>query len=74
MTKQAQAAIIAAKRVTSWGRFAARRYAEKRGVTARLYRIARQCEIAEQQQDALDRLAGIARRVLTITDEGWELS
>ena len=44
MTDQAKAAIYAAKNTNNWGHFAARRYAQKRGVSARLYRIARQCE------------------------------
>jgi len=48
MTEQAQAAIKAAKNLQNWGPFAARRYCEKRGVSARLYRIARQCEMMER--------------------------
>lgn len=37
-------AIRAAQHVNQWGRYAARRYAEKRGVPASLYRLARQLE------------------------------
>jgi len=44
MTMQAQIAIYAAQHVHQWGHFAARRYAMARGVSPRLYRIARQCE------------------------------
>lgn len=42
-------ALRAAQHVNRWGRYAARRFIEKRGVPASLYRLARQLE-------ALDRL------------------
>ena len=48
MTAQAQAAIHAAKNLSFWGRWAARRYAQKRGVSPRLYRIARQCQAIQE--------------------------
>jgi hypothetical protein len=41
---QAHHAVRAAKNVKSWGRFAARRYCERRGVPLGLYRLARQLE------------------------------
>ena len=44
MTENAKNAIKAAKNRDSWGRFAARRFCEKRRVSIRLYRIACQCE------------------------------
>ena len=47
MTENAKNAIKAAKNRNSWGRFAARRFCEKRGVSARLYRIACQCEVMQ---------------------------
>ena len=47
MHTQAQQAIIAAKSINSWGRFAARKYAENRGI-ARLYFLARQLEAMQK--------------------------
>jgi hypothetical protein len=44
MCNQASVAIRAAKNRYKWGRYMARRYCEKRGVSHRLYRIACQCE------------------------------
>ncbi len=48
MTENAENAIKAAKNRNSWGHFAARRFSQKRGVSARLYRIARQCEAMQK--------------------------
>jgi hypothetical protein len=45
---QAQHAIKAAKGRYSWGRFAARRYCEKRGIPFALYRLACQLEAAQR--------------------------
>lgn len=44
---QAKQAIFAAKSINSWGRFAARKYAEKRKIT-RLYFLARQLEAMQK--------------------------
>ena len=44
MNEHAQHAIRAARNVHSWGRFAARRYCENRGVHPSLYRLARQLQ------------------------------
>lgn len=48
MTDRAYHAIRAAQHITQWGRYAARRYTKRRGVSPRLYRIARQCEAMTQ--------------------------
>lgn len=44
---KAEIAIRAAKNFKAWGRFAAWRYCEKRGVSFSLYRLARVLEAAE---------------------------
>lgn len=44
MSNQAQIAIVAAQNARSWGRFAAVRYCQKRGVSVRLLTIALQLE------------------------------
>lgn len=44
MTQQAATAVTASMHKHIWGRDAAYRYAMKRGVSPRLYRIACQCE------------------------------
>lgn len=44
MNPQAFDAIRAARNVSSWGLFAARRYCEKRNVHPRLFMLARQLE------------------------------
>ena len=44
MNEQAYHAVRASKNVRNWGRYAAKRYAEKRGVPPSLYRLARQLE------------------------------
>ena len=46
MNEQAHHAVRAARNVKNWGRFAARRYCEKRGVHPTLYRLARQLEVS----------------------------
>jgi len=43
-TPAAQVALRAAQNVNRWGRYAARRYVERRGVHPALYRLARQLE------------------------------
>lgn len=43
-SQKAVDAVRAAQNVNRWGRYAARRYAQKRGVPASLYRLARQLE------------------------------
>lgn len=50
MTSQARHAIKAAKGRPVWGKYAARRYAEKHGVPAGLYRLACQLEAMENER------------------------
>ncbi len=47
MSNKAVTAIRAAQNVKNWGATAARKYAKNRGVSSRLYRIARQCEATQ---------------------------
>ncbi len=44
MSDKASTAIRAAQNAKIWGAASARRFAKNRGVSSRLYRIARQCE------------------------------
>ena len=48
MSQTAYHAITAAKHRKQWGRYAARRYALKRGVSMRLYRLACQLEAMDK--------------------------
>ena len=48
MCEAAKIAIRAAKNRRNWGRYAARRFVEKRGVSLRLYRLACQLEAAKE--------------------------
>ena len=48
---KARAAIRAAQNVKQWGGYAARRYAEKHGVTPGAYRVARECEFLRKIQE-----------------------
>jgi hypothetical protein len=43
-SQKATDAVRAAQNVNRWGRYAARRFTQKRGVPASLYRLARQLE------------------------------
>lgn len=47
-SQKAVDAVRAAQNVNRWGRYAARRYAQKRGVPASLYRLARQLETLDR--------------------------
>lgn len=47
LSREASIAIRAARNFKSWGRYAAWRYCEKRGVSFSLYRLARVLEAAE---------------------------
>lgn len=48
MQPTAQHAIRAAQNIHRWGRYAARRYTERRGVPASLYRLARQLQALDK--------------------------
>ena len=50
MTNQAKHAIRAARNKHKWGRHAAQRYSQRRGVPAGLYRLACQLEASKEVQ------------------------